>query len=109
MGNWLRECDIQGWRRHGRREAGVGGRCGRGFEEGRWQRAIDVRDFVIRNVTSYIGDKSFLVGTFARTFAVWAKLQPYFQEEQRKGVLDVDATTPSTMLAHAPGWIVPIR
>src|SRR4051812_27842438 len=85
--------------------ANRGGRCWRGFEEGRWQQAIDVRDFVIRNVTSYTGDESFLVGPTARTQAVWAKLQPYFQEEQRKGVLDVDAATPSTILAHAPGWI----
>jgi formate C-acetyltransferase len=82
-----------------------GGRCWRDFEEGRWQRAIDVRDFVTRNVTSYTGDESFLVGPTARTQAVWAKLQPYFQEEQRKGVLDVDAATPSSLLAHAPGWI----
>jgi len=36
---------------------------------------------------------------------VWEKLQPYFLEEQRKGVLDVDASAPSTVLAHAPGWI----
>jgi formate C-acetyltransferase len=85
--------------------AGLGGQSWRGFAEGRWQQAIDLRDFVIRNVTSYTGDESFLVGPTARTQAVWAKLQPYFQEEQRKGVLDVDATTPSTLLAHEPGWI----
>ena len=42
-------------------------------------------------------------GRPTRTQAVWAKLQPYFQEEQQKGVLDVDAATPSTLLAHAPG------
>jgi formate C-acetyltransferase len=85
--------------------ADLGERSWRGFAEGRWQQAIDVRDFVIRNVTSYTGDESFLVGPTARTQAVWAKLQPYFQDEQRKGVLDVDATTPSTLLAHEPGWI----
>jgi formate C-acetyltransferase len=85
--------------------ADLGERSWRGFVEGRWQQAIDVRDFVIRNVTSYTGDESFLVGPTARTQAVWAKLQPYFQDEQRKGVLDVDATTPSTLLAHEPGWI----
>ncbi len=44
-------------------------------------------------------------GPSTRTKAVWDKLQPYFQEERKKGVLDVDAATPSTMLAHAPGWI----
>ena len=40
-----------------------------------------------------------------RTKAVWAKLQPYFQDEQKKGVLDVDAKTPSTLLAHKAGYI----
>src|SRR3954452_16900760 len=80
-------------------------RCWRGFEGGHWQRAIDVRDFIVRNLTPYEGDESFLVGPSPRTQAVWAKLQPFFQEEQRKGVLDVDASKPSTLLAHAPGWI----
>src|SRR3954447_20413484 len=83
----------------------LGGRCWRSFAEGRWQQAIDVRDFIQRNVTSYTGDESFLVGPTARTQAVWAKLQPYFQDEQRRGVLDVDASAPSTLLAHAPGYI----
>ena len=77
----------------------------RGFEPGRWQAAIDVRDFIVSNVTSYHGNESFLVGPSARTTAVWNKLQPYFTEERRKGVLDVDAATPSTMLAHGPGYI----
>ena len=61
----------------------------RGFEPGRWQAAIDVRDFIVSNVTSYHGNESFLVGPSARTTAVWNKLQPYFTEERRKGVLDV--------------------
>ncbi|MGA9017178.1 MAG: formate C-acetyltransferase, partial [Acetobacteraceae bacterium] len=77
----------------------------RGFEPGRWQAAIDVRDFIVSNVTSYHGNESFLVGPSARTTAVWNKLQPYFTEERRKSVLDVDAATPSTMLAHGPGYI----
>src|SRR3954453_8471739 len=85
--------------------AGHGGRCWHGFEGGRWERAVDVRDFIQRQVTSYTGDESFLVGPTARTEAVWAKLQPYFQDEQRKGVLDVDAAAPSTLLAHAAGYI----
>ncbi|SEN93997.1 formate C-acetyltransferase [Rhodospirillales bacterium URHD0017] len=77
----------------------------RTFNAGRWETAIDVRDFIVRNATSYEGDESFLVGPSVRTRAVWDKLQPYFQQERKKGVLDVDAATPSTMLAHAAGWI----
>ena len=83
----------------------AGEHCWRGFEAGRWCSAIDVRDFIVRNVTPYDGDELFLAGPSQRTRAVWDKLQPFFAEEQRKGVLDVDAATPSTMLAHAPGWI----
>ena len=79
--------------------------CWRGFESGRWTQTIDVRDFIVRNLTPYDGDESFLAGPSARTQAVWAKLQPMFREEQKKGVLDVDASSPSTVLAHAPGWI----
>ena len=77
----------------------------RNFNPGRWQHAMDVRDFIVRNVVPYEGDEKFLAGPSTRTKAVWDKLQPYFQEERKKGVLDVDAATPSTMLAHAPGWI----
>jgi formate C-acetyltransferase len=32
-------------------------------------------------------------------------LQPYFQEEREKGVIAVDAQTPSTLLAHKAGYI----
>ena len=67
--------------------------------------AIDVRDFIVSNATPYDGDQRFLAGPSKRTEAVWAKLQPYFQEEQKKGVLAVDAKTPSTLLAHKAGYI----
>jgi formate C-acetyltransferase len=80
-------------------------RCWRGFTEGRWTTAIDVRDFIVRNVTPYSGDESFLVGPTPRTRIVWEKLQPLFAAERTKGVLDVDAATPSTLLAHGPGYI----
>ena len=67
--------------------------------------SINVRDFIVRNVTPYSGDEKFLTGPSKRTKAVWDKLQPYFQEERKKGVLAVDAKTPSTLLAHKPGYI----
>src|SRR5215207_3175902 len=76
-----------------------------GFSPGRWQQTIDVRDFIQCNVTPYDGDEAFLVGPSERTKAVWDKLQPYFQEEIRKGVLDVDAKIPSSLTAHQPGYI----
>jgi len=79
--------------------------CWRGFRPGDWSTFIDVRDFIVRNVTPYAGDEKFLAGPSKRTKAVWAKLQPYFQEERKKGVLAVDAKNPSTLLAHKAGYI----
>jgi formate C-acetyltransferase len=79
--------------------------CWRGFKPGNWCSAIDVRDFIVRNVTSYDGDEKFLAGPSTRTKAVWDRLQPYFQEERKKGVLAVDARMPSTLLAHKAGYI----
>jgi len=77
----------------------------RGFVPGRWCDSVDVRDFIIRNATPYAGDEKFLTGPSRRTKAVWDRLQPYFGEERQKGVLAVDAKTPSTLLAHKAGYI----
>lgn len=77
----------------------------RQFVAGPWTHRIDVRDFILRNVTPYTGDETFLSGPSTRTKTVWAALQQYFRAEAKKGVLDVDPTTPSTMTAHAPGYI----
>src|SRR3954469_5988835 len=80
-------------------------RSWRNFKPGPWRDSIDVRDFIIRNVTPYIGDEKFLAAPSERTLAVWKKLQPLFREEQKKGVIAVDAKTPSNVLAHKPGYI----
>ena len=77
----------------------------RSFKPGAWQSTIDVRDFIVGNFTPHLGDEKFLAEPSKRTKAVWAKLQPYFKEEQKKGVLAVDAKTPSTLLAHKAGYI----
>jgi formate C-acetyltransferase len=81
------------------------GDCWKGFRPGSWATSINVRDFIIRNVTPYNGNEDFLAAPSRRTKAVWAKLQPYFAEERKKGVLAVDAATPSTLLAHKAGYI----
>src|SRR4051812_41704447 len=83
----------------------AGGDSWNGFRPGSWSNSIDVRDFIIRNVKSYAGREDFLAGPSQRTMRVWAKLQPYFAEEREKGVLAVDTQTPSTLLAHKPGYI----
>src|SRR5271170_2449107 len=80
-------------------------RAWRSFVPGDWRTSIDVRDFITRNVKPYAGDEKFLAAPSARTKAVWARLQPYFEQERKKGVLAVDAHSPSTLLAHKAGYI----
>ncbi len=77
----------------------------RGFLAAEWVDDIDVRDFIAHNVTPYAGAADFLSGPTERTTAVWQKLVELFPEERAKGVLDVDPRTPSTITAHAPGYI----
>ena len=76
-----------------------------GFTAGPWQDEIDVRDFIQRNYTPYSGDASFLTGATERTHRVWQTLTAMFPAERERGVYDVDATTPSTITSHAPGYI----
>jgi formate C-acetyltransferase len=90
---------------HGTGELSKNEDCWRGFKPGSWCTAIDVRGFIVSNATPYDGDEQFLAGPSERTKAVWDKLQRYFQEERTKGVLAVDARTPSSLLAHKAGYI----
>ncbi|MFJ1876966.1 formate C-acetyltransferase [Streptomyces chartreusis] len=77
----------------------------RGFTGERWRDAIDVRDFIQANYTPYAGNSGFLAGPTERTRGVWDKVSALFPEERRRGILDVDAATPSTITSHAPGYI----
>lgn len=70
-----------------------------------WKNEINVRDFIVSNVTPYSDGPEFLAKPSQRTLAVWEKLQPLFREEIKKGVLDVDPSTPATLTAFGPGYI----
>lgn len=76
-----------------------------GFAGGHWRDHVDVRDFIQANYTPYEGDAAFLAGPTERTRAVWQKIVALFPEERRRGILDVDTATPSTITSHAPGYI----
>lgn len=75
-----------------------------GFRPGLWQKDINVRDFIQQNYTPYHGDEKFLAPATARTQKLWKQLEEMFVEERSKGVLDV-SQIPSSILAHAPGYI----
>jgi formate C-acetyltransferase len=76
----------------------------RGFKPGLWQRDVNVRWFLQQNYTPYDGDDSFLAPATDRTKRIWKKLEEMFPEERKKGVLDV-SLIPSSITAHAPGYI----
>ncbi len=76
----------------------------RGFKPGLWQRDINVRWFLQQNYTPYEGDGAFLAPPTERTRGIWQRLQALFVEERKKGVLDI-SQVPSSITAHAPGYI----
>src|SRR5260370_5290781 len=75
-----------------------------GFKTGLWQKEINVRDFIQQNYEPYEGDESFLAPATERTKQLWNRLNDLFVEERKKGVLDV-SQIPSSITAHAPGYI----
>jgi len=76
------------------------------FLRGRWDKIIDVRDFISRNYTPYDGDGSFLSGPTERTKKLWQKCLKLFDEEhKRNGVYDIDTSTVSTITSYRPGYI----
>src|SRR5215213_8958091 len=75
-----------------------------GFNEGFWQKEVNVRDFIQQNYEPYEGDESFLSVVTERSQRLWAGLNELFLEERRKGVLDI-SQIPSSITAHAPGYI----
>jgi formate C-acetyltransferase len=74
------------------------------FETGLWTKGVNVRDFIQQNYTPYHGDETFLASPTSRTLGIWKKLTDLFVEERKKGVLDV-SHVPSSITAHAPGYI----
>jgi formate C-acetyltransferase len=75
-----------------------------GFDKGLWQKEINVREFIQQNYTPYEGNESFLAGPTERTKKIWQRLNLLFVEERKKGVLDI-SQIPSSITAHAPGYI----
>ncbi|MEE6452465.1 formate C-acetyltransferase [Gottfriedia acidiceleris] len=78
----------------------------RQFETGRWEKTIDVRDFIQKNVKSYVGDDSFLVGPTDATNKLWDIVLKLSKEERENGgVLDMDTKIVSTITSHEPGYL----
>jgi formate C-acetyltransferase len=76
-----------------------------GFTGTTWRETIDVRAFILANVTAFDGDETFLSGPTQRTTSLLTGLAPLLAAERERGVLDVDVRTPSTITSHAPGYL----
>ena len=76
------------------------------FNEGKWTKEIDVRDFIQKNYTPYDGDDAFLAGPTKATETLWSQVMELTKQEQEKGgVLDMDTKIISTITSHGPGYL----
>lgn len=76
------------------------------FQNGTWVEKIDVRDFVLRNVTSWYGDASFLQGPTERTKHLWEIcLEAMKEEREKNGCRSIDTEKISTITSHGAGYI----
>ncbi|PKU25021.1 formate C-acetyltransferase [Telmatospirillum siberiense] len=76
----------------------------RDFAGDAWKTRVDVRDFIQKNYTPYLGDGSFLAGATERTLKLWQTLGEFLKQERAKGVLDV-SLVPTSITAHDAGYI----
>ena len=64
------------------------------FNDGLWSKEINVKDFVLTNITPFDGDASFLVGPTERTKRVWNLCLSAIEEERaNNGVRSIDNKT----------------
>lgn len=76
-----------------------------GFTEGSWTREVNVRDFINKNYTPYLGNAEFLAAATPRTQQLWQEVLELMRQEREKGVLDVDTKVPTSITAHEAGYI----
>lgn len=78
----------------------------RGFKRGKWDKTINVRDFIQNNYTPYEGDSSFLADATENTKKLWSEVMDLYQKERENGgVLDCSTDVASTITSHGPGYI----
>ena len=78
----------------------------RGFKSGNWEKEIDVRDFINKNYTEYLGNSEFLVGTTDASLKLNEMFKGYLKEEKDKGgVIDMDTKVISSITSHGAGYI----
>ncbi|MDR6998275.1 formate C-acetyltransferase [Neobacillus niacini] len=77
-----------------------------GFNKGVWTKEVNVRDFILKNLTPYEGDDSFLTDATEATNKLWEQVMGLTkQERENGGVLEMDTETVSTITSHGPGYL----
>ncbi|WP_433946316.1 formate C-acetyltransferase [Paenibacillus sp. SN-8-1] len=78
----------------------------RSFKKGKWQKEVNVRNFIDDNINPYHGREDFLQGATQNTKELWDIVSELTKKERDNGgVLDVDVNTPSTIISHKPGYL----
>ncbi|USB34652.1 formate C-acetyltransferase [Paenibacillus sp. YPG26] len=78
----------------------------RSFKKGKWQKEVNVRNFIDDNINPYHGREDFLQGATQNTKELWDIVSDLTKKERDNGgVLDVDVNTPSTIISHQPGYL----
>ena len=75
------------------------------FNHGQWEKNINVRDFIQKNYTPYLGDSKFLAPETEKTSKLWNKILSLYEREKEKEVLDIDAKTPSGIDRYNAGYL----
>ncbi len=77
-----------------------------GFVAGKWQKEVNVRDFIQKNYTPYEGDDEFLAEPTQNTKDLWQMVLDLSKKEREAGgVLDMDTKVVSTLTSHGPGYL----
>ena len=77
-----------------------------GFVGGKWQKEVNVRDFIQKNYTPYEGDDSFLAAPTQNTKDLWQQVLDLSKLEREKGgVVDMDTKVVSTLTSHKAGYL----
>ena len=77
-----------------------------GFVDGKWNKEVNLRDFIQLNYTPYTGDDSFLAGPTKATLELWDQVMDLTAKERDAGgVLDMDTSVVSTLTSHAAGYL----
>ena len=77
-----------------------------GFNGGKWERKVDIKDFIQKNYEPYIGDEQFLEGPTENTKTLWEMVLELSEKERKNnGVLDLDTKIISTITSHDAGYL----